>query len=125
MGSYIELNDTLQITNEQGFPEDFFNLEKHKEKPITIDNIKGKVFEFKDKPNARIFHPSPNRCFLVHNINGKWLYLGKIVMLEQTIQGETKETQTTSGKYKVIQVYEPSYQEEVTKHESPEGMSYF
>jgi len=29
MGSYIETNDTLQITREQGFPKEL-NYEKHK-----------------------------------------------------------------------------------------------
>lgn len=125
MGSYVELNDTVQITSEQGFPKEILDLEKHKKKPITLEDVKDKVFEFKDKPGARVFHPSPNRCFLVHNIDGKWLYWGKIVMLEQTIKGETKETQTTSGKYKIIQIYEPEYQEQITKHECPEGASYF
>ena len=125
MGSYVELNDTVQITTEQGFPEEILNLEKHKKNPIILDDVKDKVFEFKDKPNARIFHPSPNRCFLVHNINGKWLYWGKIVMLEQTIKGETPETQTTSGKYKIIAIYDPEYQEQITKNETNPGKSYF
>lgn len=30
MGSHIELNDTLQITSEQGFPENVLNFEKHR-----------------------------------------------------------------------------------------------
>lgn len=125
MGSYIELNDTVQITDKQGFPSDILDLKKHKENPIKLEDVKDKVFEFHDKPNARIFHPAPNRNFLVHNIDGKWLYWGKIIMLEQTIKGETKETQTTSGKYKIIQIYDPEYQEQITKNESPEGLSYF
>jgi len=123
MGSFIELNDTLQITTEQGFPSDLLNLEKHKKSPIKLDDVKDKIFEFHDKPKARIFHIAPVRCFLVHNIDEKWLYWGKIIILEQTIKGE--ETQTTSGKYKIIQIYDPVYQEQITKNESPEGMSYF
>jgi len=125
MGSFIELNDTVQITDEQGFPSDVLDLEKHKNKPITLEDVKDKVFEFSNKKGARVYHPSPCRCFLVHNINGKWLYWGKILMLEQTIKGESKETQTTSGKYKIIQIYDPEYQEQITKNESPEGLSYF
>lgn len=125
MGSYIELNDTLQITTEQGFPSKVLNLEKHKKNPIKLEDIRDNIFEFHEKPGARVFHPAPTRCFLVQNIGGKWLYWGKIIMLEQTIKGEKKETQTTSGKYRIIQIYEPEYQEQITKHESPEGMSYF
>ncbi|MFA7245280.1 MAG: hypothetical protein WC070_03835 [Candidatus Magasanikbacteria bacterium] len=125
MGGFIELNDTLQITNEQGFPADILNLQKHQEKPIQLSEVQNKIFEFKDKPNARIFHPAPNRCFLVHNIDGKWIYWGKIIMVEQTIQGENKETQTTSGKYKIIEIYDPEYQMQITKHETSKGLSYF
>lgn len=125
MGSYIELNDTLQITTEQGFPEEKLNLQKHKEKPLKTEDFKNLIFEFHNKQGARIYHPSPNRCFLVHNINGKWLYWGKILIIEQTIRGETKENQITLGKYKIIEIYPLEYQEQVTKHESPEGLSYF
>ena len=125
MGSFIEFNDALQITTEQGFPADVLDLEKHRKKPITLEELKGRVFEFHDKPKARLYHPAPCRCFLVHNIDGKWVYWGKIIMLEQTIKGESKETQTTSGKYRIIEIYEPEYQEIMTKHESPKGKSYF
>jgi len=120
MGSFIELNDTLQITTEQGFPAEIFDLEKHRKNPITLEEVKDKVFEFHDKPKARVYHVPPCRCFLVHNLDGKWLYWGKILILEQTINGETK---TTSGKYKVIQVYDPEYQEQITRNES--DVSYF
>lgn len=125
MGSYIELNDTLQITTEQGFPEVVLNLEKHRSSPIKLENVEGQIFEFHNKPNARIFHLPPTRCFLVHNINGKWLYWGKILMLEQTINSSNKDAQTTSGKYKIIEIYDPEYQEQITRHETPEGKSYF
>jgi hypothetical protein len=125
MGSYVELNDTLQITKDQGFPSDILDLNKHRIDPITIDDVVGRVFEFREKPGARVYHAAPNRCFLVHNIEDKWLYWGKIVIVEQTIRGESKDTQTTSGKYKIIAIYDPEYQEQITRHESPEGLSYF
>jgi len=125
MGSYFELNDTLQITTEQGFPADELNLQKHRDNPLTVNDFVDRIFEFHNKPGARVYHTAPNRCFLVHNIDGKWLYWGKIVIVEQTIKGETKETQTTSGKYKIIEIYDPEYQQQITEHESPEGLSYF
>ncbi len=125
MGSFIELNDTLQITTEQGFPEVLLNLGKHQKNPIKLEDLGDKIFEFADKPRARIYHPAPTRCFLVQNIQGKWLYWGKIIMIEQIISGTTKENQTTSGKYKIIEVYDPKYQIQITKYESPEGLSYF
>lgn len=95
MGSYIELNDTLQLTTEQGFPVELV-LEKHLVKPFSSKDFEGRVFEFRNKPNIRICHPSPNRCFLVHNINGKWLYWGHCEIIEQTIHAKKK---TTSGKF--------------------------
>ncbi len=105
MGSFIEFNDTLQITIKQGFPKEL-DLKKHLSKPFTADDFKDKVFLFKDKPNMRLYHPAPIRVFLVHNVNGKWLHWGKVLIIEQTINAET---QTTSGKYKIIQIYEPEY----------------
>lgn len=125
MGSHIELNDTLQITSEQGFPKNILNLEKHQNTPVKLGDVADKIFEFHDKPGARIFHLPPNRCFLVHNIDGKWLYWGKIIMLEQTINGSAKDKLTTFGKYKIIEIYDPKYQVQITKHETPKGLSYF
>ncbi len=73
MGSFIEFNDTLQITTEQGFPKELV-LEKHLQKPFTAEDFKDKIFEFHGKPNMRLYHPAPIRVFLVHNIDGKWLH---------------------------------------------------
>lgn len=103
MGSYIETNDTLQITREQGFPEEL-NYEKHKITPYKAEDFKDRVFEFKDKPNVRIYHRPPVRNFLVENINGKWLYWGLVHILE--IHHDYIKN-TTSGKYKIIYINTP------------------
>ena len=100
------------------------NLEKHQKSPITFDDVKDKVFEFHDKPNARVFHQPSYRNFLVHNINGKWLYLGKILIIEQTIKWDG-ENSFTSGKYKIIVIYNPEYQKQITLNETDKGKSYF
>ncbi|MGD0728994.1 MAG: hypothetical protein ABR981_02870 [Candidatus Micrarchaeaceae archaeon] len=121
MGSYIELNDTLQITTEQGFPKELI-LEAHLKKPFEAKDFEGRVFSFKDKPNMRIFHTSPTRCFLVHNINGKWLYWGHCLIIEQTIHADTK---TTSGKFIITKIYTPEHQKAMSKYEVDEGKEYF
>jgi len=89
MGSYIELNDTLQLTTEQGFPIEL-TLEKHLQHPFTANDFDGKIFSFQNKPNARLFHLAPTRVFLVHNIDGKWLYWGHAHIIEQTIDAKQK-----------------------------------
>lgn len=120
MGSYIEFNDTLQITTEQGFPKEL-DLKKHLEKPFTADEFKDKVFAFKNKQNMRVFHPAPTRCFLVHNIDGKWLYWGHCLILEQTIDATTK---TTSGKFIITKIYPPEHQKSMCKHEVEQGKEF-
>lgn len=45
MGSYIEMNDTLQITKEQDFPKELA-LQQHLKLPFTAEQFKNKVFEF-------------------------------------------------------------------------------
>ena len=55
MGSYIEMNDTLQITKEQGFPKEL-TLEQHLKVPF-------KAEQFKNKPNIRNYHMPPVRNF--------------------------------------------------------------
>jgi len=121
MGSYIELNDTLQITADQGFPKDL-DLKRHQERPFTAEDFEGKVFEFKNKPEMRLFHTAPNRVFLVHNINGKWLYWGHVNIIEQTMHSDTK---TTSGKFIITKIYPPEYQKQISKFEVSPGKEYF
>ena len=107
MGSFIEINDTLQLTMEQGFPE-ILNYEKHKAKPFITSDFKDKVFEFKSKPNIRVFHSPPVRNFLVQNIDGKWLYWGHIHILEVS---HDVIKNTTSGKFKIIYILSPEEME--------------
>ena len=103
MGSYIEVNDTLQITKEQGFPEPL-KYEEHVKKPFKAEDFKDVVFEFKNKPGIRIFHRPPVRNSLVENIDGKWLYWGQIHITEIN---HDYVNQTTSGKFKIIYINAP------------------
>lgn len=126
MGSFKEINDTLKITTEQGFPADILDLKRHQASPIPLSDVEGKVFEFRNKPEARIYHSPPIRTFLVHYIDSKWLYWGHALIIEQTIHGEDPDNQMTSGKFKIIKLYDPEYQILVTKNESiAGGKSYF
>ena len=120
MGSFIEINDTLQITTLQGFPKEI-RLEKHIKIPFTAKHFAKKVFSFV-KPGKRLYHSAPTRCFLVHNINDKWLYWGHILILKQSINSKNN---TTSGEYRIIKIYNPQYQKIMTKNESSHGKSYF
>ena len=118
------MNGSLQISAEQGFPNKILNVGKHQITPITIEDVKDKVFEFQDKLNARIYQVPPSRNFLIQNIDGKWIYWGMILIIEQTIKWNGREC-TTSGKYKIISIFEPEYQKLITKNESRPGCSYF
>lgn len=107
MGSYIEMNDTLQITKEQGFPVEL-DWRKHLKNPYTVEQFKDRIFEFKDKPSIRNYQIPPVRNFLVENINGKWLYWGLIHILEIKHDYINK---TTSGKFKIIYINTPKEME--------------
>ncbi|MFH0952185.1 MAG: hypothetical protein V1838_03255 [Patescibacteria group bacterium] len=111
MGSIIEVNDTLQLTSEQGFPEEL-DYEKHENKPIRAEDFSDKIFEFKDKNKIRIYHAPPVRNFLVHNIDGKWLYWGLVHVLEVT---HDNIKQTTSGKFKIVYIYTPEEMKQAYK----------
>ncbi len=132
MGSVIELNDTLQYTREQGFPADVLDLAKHQKTPITLDEVKDKIFSFYHKESARFYQSDPVRVFLVQNIGGKWLFWGKIYVQSQTITKTLDDNGNwtvgkweTAGTFKIVDIYEPAYQELFTKRESPLGLSYF
>ena len=131
MGTQVELNDTLQLTVEQGFPIDILDLKKHREKPVHARDLAGKIFEFKFKEDARIFHLDPVRVFLVQNIGGKWLFWGHALIQRQEIKkrnpGETWKAGEweTSGSFSIKQIYPPELQQSITLNESPPGKSYF
>lgn len=132
MGSYVEINDTLQLTTPQGFPVDIFNYEKHQITPVTLADVKGKVFSFKNKPSARLFQLDPVRVFFVHNIDGKWLFWGHVLIQSQTIekaldaQGNWDgKNWVTSGTYTISAVYDPVYQKTFTLNEAPADRNFF
>ena len=103
MGGQITLNDTLQISKEQGFPAEL-DYEKHKEKPFVAEDFKDRIFEFKDKPTIRVYHAPPVRNFLAQNIDGKWLYWGLAHIVE--VKHDTIN-KTTSGRFKIVYIYSP------------------
>ena len=100
MGAHITLNDTLQLTQEQGFPVEL-NLEKHLVSPIRFEDFKGKIFEFKNKEDIRVYQVPPVRNFLVENRGGKWIYWGLVHIVALTYDYENK---ITSGKFKIIYI---------------------
>lgn len=103
MASFIELNDTLQITKEQGFPDEL-DLKLHLADPLKTEDFAGKIFEFHDKPEIRVYAVPPVRNFLVENRDGKWIYWGQCHILETTCDYVRK---TTSGKFRIIYVNTP------------------
>lgn len=108
MGSKIEINDTLQITKEQGFPAQL-SLEQHNQTPFTAEQFEGQVFEFKDKKDIRAYQQVPVRNFLVENRDGKWIYWGLVHILQVT---HDYEKQITSGKFKIVYIYTPEEMEQ-------------
>src|SRR5258708_2356643 len=102
MGSIIELNDTLQITREQGFPLEL-DLEHHMSAPYHAEDFEGKTFEFKNKSGIRVYHVPPVRNFLVENRGGKWIYWGLVHVFDVV----HNENNTTSGKFKILYIYTP------------------
>lgn len=103
MGSVIELNDTLQITRQQGFPAELV-YEKHCKKPFRAEDFAGRTFMFHDKKDIRVYKAPPVRNFLVENISGTWLYWGLVHITEVTYDYLKK---TTSGKFTIMYIYTP------------------
>ena len=103
MGTFVEINDTLQLTPEQGFPKELV-LEEHIKNNIKAEDFLGRVFEFKNKNGIRIFHTPPVRNFLVENRKGKWIYWGLCHITEITCDFKNK---ITSGKFEIIYINTP------------------
>ena len=131
MGSIIELNDTLQLTTEQGFPSEFLNYEKHLQTPIPLEEVQGRTFQFYGKTSARLFHLDPVRVYLAQNIDGKWLFWGRALI--QSLHIEKKMDQkgswagqwVTSGTFIIQSIYHPEYQRMFTLSEAPPKKCFF
>ena len=122
MGSFVELNDTLQISAAQGFPE-VLDLEAHLRRPIEFEMVEGQVFEFSGKTSIRNYQQVPVRVFLVQNIGEKWVYWGLIHMLEVTHDYVAKNT---SGKYKIVRLNSPEQMKQMfALTDGRTGMDYF
>ena len=118
MGSLIEINDTLKISKERGFPTSL-TLDSHVSNPLASHELIGQEFEFWNN-GERLYHRPPTRVFLVEEIEGKWLYWGNALIISQTI-----EDGKTNGRYKIVKIYQPDFQRQMTIEESPKGKSYF
>ncbi len=120
MGTLIEINDTLKISVERGFPDELKLAEYLKDPVKTAEKFIGKEFSFWNK-DERLYHRAPTRVFLVQEIDGKWLYWGNAWVIEQTVsQGKT------AGKYRITKIYtNPEFQKNMTNTESPPNKSFF
>jgi len=103
MGSFIEINDTLRISKEQGFPAGL-DIKKHLQVPHSIADVADKIYEFSGKPKIRVYKVPPVRNFLVEDIGGKWLYWGLCHVVEIN---HDYVSQITSGKFKIIHINSP------------------
>lgn len=103
MGSFIELNDTLRITKEQGFPASL-DIAQHLQHPYNFADYEDKIFEFKAKDKIRVYKQPPVRNFLAEDLDGKWLYWGLCYILEIH---HDYINDVTSGKYKIIRLNNP------------------
>lgn len=123
MGSFIEINDTLRITKEQGFPAEL-DLETHLQKPYTLDSVADKVYEFKAKPDIRIYKAPPVRNFLVEDVNGKWVYWGLCFI--QSVEHDYV-TKATSGTFKIVRLNTPEEMKQMFKltHFNKPEQNYF
>ena len=103
MGTRFIHNDSLQITREQGFPVELV-YEDHLKKALKAEDFEGRVFEFHDKDDLRMYQAPPVRNFLIENRDGKWIYWGLVHILELHLDYVNKKT---SGKFKITYIYTP------------------
>lgn len=104
MGSIIEFNDTLKLPRE--------------DLPNNLSTGMQCTFE---RPGIRIFHPAPVRVFLVEDVDGKWNFLGKVTILEQTIDAVKQKTR---GIFLIQTLYSDDVRATLNKHEAPNGTGY-
>lgn len=104
MGSHIEINDTLRISKDQGFPAEL-DITTHIQTPYAYSEVADRIFSFSGKSGIRIYKQPPVRNFLVENVDDKWLYWGLCYIL--SINHDYGAGMTT-GTYKIVRLNTPS-----------------
>ncbi len=94
------INDTLQLTDAQGFP-----------KKLELD----KEYSFQ-KDKCRLYRLPPTRVFLAHNKNGTWDYKGEAIITELTMLPLEPKT---IGKFKVVKLYNETQRKLWNEHQQP------
>jgi hypothetical protein len=94
------MNDTLQITHEQGFPK---KLELNKE------------YSF-EKNKLRLYRLPPVRVFLAQNKNEVWDYMGEAIITELNILPLQDKT---TGKFKVVKIYSEEHRRVMNENMQP------
>lgn len=106
MGSHVEINAILKLTNEDGMPEN--------------PEIGGR-YSFTLK-GERLFQFAPIWVTLVHNIGGKWKHLGWAHVVKQTIDAENH---ITSGEFVIVRLFSEEFSKLASIYESPDNQSYY
>ena len=101
MGSTIRVNDTLQITPDQGFPP-ALDIHQHIHALLSAAYFRDQIFSFHGKEGIRNFQQPPVQNFLVENRAGKHIYWGLITMLTVT---HDYVGNVTSGTYRIHTIY--------------------
>lgn len=109
MGTQFTINDSLQITREQGFPKELV-YEEHVKKNLKAEDFADRVFEFHDKAGLRVYQAYPTRNFLIENRDERWLYWGLVQILELHLDYVNK---VASGKFKIIYINTPEEMKQV------------
>lgn len=140
MGCFYEINDTLLLKKDDGFPSDILNIERHRKNPVTLKDVDGKIFSFRNKPAARAFQLDPVRVYLFEwTANDKWLGWGRVFIQSLTIERKKglppsdpagpisfkADDWVTSGTFRIFEIYDPEYQKIFTLHEAPKAWNYF
>jgi hypothetical protein len=102
VGSHIELNDTLKLTREQGFPNE----------PVI-----GRTYDF-EKPGKRLYHLKPVRVILVRDIDGRWDFVGHAQIGQLTIDADND---ITRGTFVVTRIYPRDYAALCNINDAPDG----
>lgn len=106
MGSIIKHNAVLKLTYTQGMPK---QPQLGEEYSFTLKGL-------------RIFQLYPSALTLVHELDGKWKYIGLAQINCQTIDAKTE---TTTGIFVIIRLFDQEFSKLASINEAPEGKSYY
>lgn len=123
----LEFHDCLTLNIRNGFPRKTLNWFNYLRTPVDASSVVGRKFDFDNLERPRVYPPSPKSIPWCQEIHGRWLPWGFVEIIHQSISkkcDDHREYWSTSGIYRIVELFSPNEIRLASQRELPPGLSF-